>query len=285
MVIIEKLKYITVCYYWSTHSVKLMIKEHYDIPEYKNTAFLLNTYNIADFKKEEIEFINTHSRIIYYMLEHSMKDSYYFENLYKLDIGDFATIYNSIHYNEWWTMDYEPLSNKIIRDNLDIPIKYKPVRYTSIIKPVEDIYTTKKTVDLCHIGTIWAEHRLDLIKKIEFPYHGMSLKFITQNFSTDNNILEMNSSRFILDTLRLDSIITQNQVRIFELLCMGYTVCSEKCEINIFPELIYEWNTIEDLQEIVEKDEYLYPAEKYKEMTYTDEAYEKYINYLIELQS
>lgn len=284
MVIVEKLKFITVCYYWVTNNVKLMLQEHYDIPEYKNTAFLVNTYNVGDFSESDIDFINTHDRIIYYMLEHQLKDGYYTEDCYKGDMNYFASLYNRIHYTEWWSMDYEAQSNKVIRDNLNIPIKYKPVRYTTLIKPVKDIYATKKTVDFCHIGTIGTEHRTDLIKKIEYPYHGISLKFITQNFLMENNIPEMNSSRFILDTLRIDAINTQNQVRIFELLCMGYTVCSEKCPVNMFPGLIYEWKTVDELINIVNRNEYLHPTEAYKELTYTDEAYEKYVNNLINLQ-
>lgn len=53
---------------------------------------------------------------------------------------------------------------------------------------------------------------------------------------------------------------------------MGYTMCSKKAPFNMFPGLIYE----------VKKGEYLHPTEAYKEMTYTNEAYNKYINNLIE---
>ena len=95
----------------------------------------------------------------------------------------------------------------------------------------------------------------------------------------------MNASRYILDTLRIDTIATPNQVRIFELLCMGYTVCTEKCKFNMFPGLVYEWETPEDLIEIANRNEYLHPTEAYREMTYTDEAYGQYVNNLIKLQS
>ncbi len=284
MVILEKLKYVSVVYDNSTKNVKLMIQEHYDLPEYENTAFLINKYNICDYSEEDIDFINTHNNIIYYMMEHKLKNGGYTEEIYQGDYMYLGSLYDKIHYTEWWTMDYEPQANKIIRDNLSIPIKYKPVRYTTLIKPVKDIYTTKKTVDFCHIGTIGSEHRMDLIKKIEYPYHGVSLKFITQSYLSDNNIAEMNTSRFILDTLRLGDMITPNQVRIFELLCMGYTVCAEKCGLNMFPGLVYEWETVDELVEIAKNKEYLHPTEAYKEMTYTDEAYEQYVNNLIKLQ-
>jgi hypothetical protein len=52
----------------------------------------------------------------------------------------------------------------------------------------------------------------------------------------------------------------------------------------MFPGLVYEWETVKDLYELNNKP-YLHPTEAYKEMTYTDEAYEKYVNNLIELQT
>lgn len=285
MVILEKLKYITICYYWTTNNVKLMLQEHYDLPEYKNTVFLLNTYNICDYTKNDIDFINTHNNIIYYMLEHKLKDNFYTEQVYQGDSNYFASLYNAIHYTEWWTMDYEPQSNKIIRDNLNIPIKYKPVRYTTLVPQVKNIYTTKKTIDFCHIGGLSSSHRMDLIRKFEALGCQISFKFITQTGDIKSCITNMNDSRFMLDTLRIDTIATPNQVRIFELLCMGYTVCTEKCKFNMFPGLVYEWETPEDLIEIANRNEYLHPTEAYREMTYTDEAYGQYVNNLIKLQS
>lgn len=282
MIIVEKLKHISVCYYWATYSVKLMIQEHYDIPEYENTCFLINTYNIADYYPENIEFVKTHKRIIYYMLEHKEKNQSLNKNTEDIEI--FGTLYNTVFFNEWWEMDYNAQQTNCIHE-LSIPIYYKPMRYTSLIKPVKDIYTTRKTIDFCHIGTIATEHRVDIIKNLEFPYKGISIKFITSCFPLENCIPEMNTSRYILDTLRLDTMATPNQVRIFELLCMGYTVCTEKRSLNMFPGLVYEWETVGDLNAIASRGEYLHPTEAYKELTYTDEAYEKYVNYLIEQQN
>lgn len=36
---------------------------------------------------------------------------------------------------------------------------------------------------------------------------------------------------------------------------------------------------------IIKRGEYLHPTEAYKEMTYTDKAYETYVNNLIQLQN
>lgn len=46
-----------------------------------------------------------------------------------------------------------------------------------------------------------------------------------------------------------------------------------------------QWETVDDLNAIASRGEYLHPTEAYKELTYTDEAYEKYVNYLIEQQN
>jgi len=281
MIIVEKLKHISVCYHRVTTSVKLMLQEHYDIPEYENTCFLINTYDIADYYQEDIEFVKQHKRIIYYMLEHKSKN--YSNEQNSSDISIFSTLYNTVFFNEWWEMDYNAQQTDCIRE-LNIPIYYKPVRYTYLIKPVKDIYITNKTIDFCHIGTISSDHRHKLIGDLEYPYKGISIKFITSCFPLEKCIPEMNTSKYILDTLRVDSMFTQNQVRIFELLCMGYTVCAEKCILNMFPGLIYEWENIDGLYNIVKRGEYLNPTEAYKEMTYTDDAYEKYVNFLIEQQ-
>ena len=46
----------------------------------------------------------------------------------------------------------------------------------------------------------------------------------------------------------------------------------------MFPGLGYEWETVDELYEIVQRGEYLTPTEAYKKMTYRFEDYEKYAN-------
>lgn len=281
--IIEKLKHITIVYNnWIT-SVKLMIQEHYDIPEYDNCIIYINVYPSYD--NDTILYLGKFTKRIFYCLEHTLTDNdydiclrYYNEPYIKLLID--------LNFNEMWSMDYNYQFTTIWRDRCGFPVKYVPMRYTSLIKSVDNIYTTPKTVDFCMVGIIIKEctKRRDFIGNVEKD-NVFSIKNITQFKNINSIIPELNTAKYILDTNRCYEIHTQNQVRIFELLCMGYTVCVEKSPVNLFPGLIYEYTSIDDLNNILIKNEYLHPTKAYKEMTYTDEAYENYVNNLIQLQS
>ena len=279
---IESFKYITV-YYNTTclDSVKLMVQEHYDTPEYENTIFFINVLpNNTVFDKQLDKLFN---KRIYYMLEHKITDErYYSSELYTWDNYYMEWIKNT-NITEIWTMDYRPQFGIRCEQELGIPVIYKPVRYSTLINPIENINTTSKNVDLCLIGGIYNSHRQEIIEQL---INNMACSFKALFGKKISSFTEeMNTSRFIIDILREKNILTQNQVRIFELLCMGYTVCAEKCSINMFPGLIYEWENIDDLYNIIKRGEYLHPTEAYKEMTYTDEAYEKYVNNLIHIQN
>ena len=284
MAFFEKYKHIAVEYYSYLKPVALMIKEHYDTPEYDGTIFMINTF-WAVLDSQYIDEFYKYKRRIYYNLEHKCTDDLAYNQYKEFDMQFVDKILNEAGCTEFWTMDYNPEITYLIREISDIPIKYKPVRYTTLIPQVKNIYTAKKTIDFCHIGGLSSSHRMDLIRKFEALGCQISFKFITQTGDIKSCITNMNDSRFMLDTLRIDTIATPNQVRIFELLCMGYTVCTEKCGLNMFPGLVYEWETPEDLIEIANRNEYLHPTEAYKEMTYTDEAYGQYVNNLIKLQS
>lgn len=283
-IIIETFNHITVCYNTSwVDSVKLMIKEHYDTPEYDNTIVFINYW-----LDENNPFYNSikqsFKRRIFYFMEHKTNDEDYYNcGWYNFDTDYIDYLRKSQYITEIWSMDYMPQLAVRCEQELGIPLKYRPVRYTSLIKPVDNIYTTPKTVDFCLVGIIgpYATNRENFIANNEHT-HNFSLKVITQCENMQEIIPELNLSRYIIDMPRLKEQITQNQVRIFELLCMGYTMCIQKYKTNIFPGLIYEWETVDDLKEIVKRGEYLHPTEAYKEMTYTDEAYEKYVNNLIE---
>lgn len=277
---IENLKHITICYYNQVESVKLMVQEHYDIPEYDNTLFILNAFGIGLEPEQYGNLTKGHNRVIYYNLEHRCAKGVY-KTWYNDDMR-YLTGLVKLGITELWSMDYESEFALMARDTFNIPIKFKPVRYTSLIQKVPNIYSTNKNIDCCHIGIISSQHRIDLIREIENNQQNISFKFITSTTNMTQCIPEMNNSKFIIDTLRLNGMLSPNQVRIFELLCMGYSVCNEKCPINMFPGLTYEWQNINDLYEIVKNKDYIYPTENYKEMTYTDEAYEKYVNNLIE---
>ena len=287
MVFIETFKHITVSYDTSwVDSVKLMIKEHYDTPEYDNTIIFIN-YWLDEKHPSYNDIKQKFKRRIFYFMEHkTSEEDYYKYGWYNFDTQYIDYLRKSQYFTEIWSMDYRPPFAVRCEEELGIPLTYKPVRYTTLIKQVPNIHTTPKTVDFCFVGMISqdAPNRYKFICHNEH-IHSFSLKCITQFENMQKIIPELNLSKYILDMPRLEEQSTQNQVRIFELLCMGYTMCIQKYKTNIFPGLIYEWETVDDLKEIVKRGEYLNPTEAYKEMTYTDDAYEKYINKLIELQS
>lgn len=280
---IQKLKYINIIYTEKLESVKLMVQEHYDTPEYNNSLFILNTSWAECDCTEIISNTEKYTKKIYYSFEHKPNTVTYYDNNFFGDcIGYFNELYNLFKINEIWSMDYEPQLEQIL-NRYNFIYKYKPVRYTSLIKPVKNIHTTPKTCDMCFVGSIGdSTNRSNFIHIIERCNCSNTIKFITNTKNLRSVTPELNTCKYILDISREKQIATQNQVRIFELLCMGYTVCAEKCSINMFPGLVYEWETISELIDFVNKNEYIHPIETYKKMTYTDEAYEKYVNYLIE---
>lgn len=277
--------HITIGWYKLVDSVKNMILEHYNTSEYDDTLFLVNTLFVANENPEHYTgIIGKHKRVIYYNLEHSLLNT----DTTNEDNRILDSLVNVFGVNEIWEMEYNSNFSKLAKSKYNIPVKYKPMRYTSLIKPIEDISTTPKSCDFTFIGTICTDYRVNFMKKVNGYFWNLpekdikSFKFISGMFNISNSIPEMNTSKYVLDVKRFDDLICPNQVRIFELLCMGYTVCVEKCPINMFPGLVYEWENINDLLNICNKNEYINPIEAYKEMTYTDEAYDNYVNYLIE---
>ena len=76
-VIIETFNYITICYVNVVESVKLMVQEHYDTPEYNNTIFFINVLpNDTPF---DGYLDKQFDKKIYYMLEHKTTDDFYKE--------------------------------------------------------------------------------------------------------------------------------------------------------------------------------------------------------------
>ena len=265
----EKLKYITIVYPLPLESIKLMVQEHYDNENYNDTLFLINTCYSGYINLNTPEF--RQSRCIYYNFEHSDD----------LRIAQRDAVQNYLKANmvtEVWSM--EP-NNELFDGELGV--KYKPVRYTSLIK--KNKYIKEPLFDLGFIGIVGSLEysprrnnffgRYILDKDIDF-----SIK-ILNGFSISEMKDELSNCRFILDSHRTYLDNMQNQARIFEHICLGHTVLSEKSDYNIFPGLIYEWENIEELNNLIKTIEPQDFSEKYKEMTYTDEAYEDYCNNIL----
>ena len=260
----ETFKFITIHYPPQLESVKWMVKEHYDIPEYADTLFLINT---TETKMYDGEFhhidtnIYTQHRKIYYNFEHTVD---FLEATYSV----LQFHFEKVGVTEIWS--FEP--------NENLNAVYMPVRYTTFLGKVPQ--KSNKKFDLGFVGIVgsndYSRKRNDFLHDfIVTPKYDFSIN-IMNGYQTLDLKDELANCRFVLDSKRDYQIKTQNQVRLFEHICMGQTVLSEKSDYNAFPGLIYEWETIDELNELIHTVEPQDFSEKYKELTYTDKAYEKY---------
>lgn len=267
---IEKLKYITVVYIPQLESVKLMVQEHYDIPKFDDTVFFINTLG-KDFELNKDDF--PQHRKIYYNFEHA-KDTNLDEKFWVDEYFKYFGI------NEVWS--FEP--NCEIFDT-DLGIRFMPLRYTSLIKKSNHRSSNNVLFDLGLAGVVGSNtlspRRNDFFHNyITGNKYHFSIK-ILNGHSISEMKDEFNNCRFILDSHRNYRHNMQNQVRIFEHICLGHTVLSEKSDYNIFPGLIYEWENMDELENLINTVEPQDFSEKYKEMTYSDEAYESYRNAIL----
>ena len=270
----ESFKYITIIYPPQLESAKLMVQEHYDTAEYVDTLFLLNVLDYVDENGQSVPFGDdeyNHKRKIYYNFEHA-------NDLGLEDCKPFYEYCQRFGITEVWSM--EPNCETL--DN-ELGVRYMPMRYTSLIQKSK--VKSSYDFDLGFVGIVGSNgysprrnnffHEYIINNKIDF-----TLKILNGKPISDFKD-ELANCKFILDTKRNYRHNMQNQVRIFEHLCLGHTVLSEKSEYNMFPGLIYEWETINELNNMVKIIEPEDMSEKYKEMTYTDEAYANYVNSLI----
>ena len=72
----EKLNHITILYVPVVESVKLIVQEHYDTPEYENCIVCVNV--LPDINDNERDLLKGYSKRIYYMLEHKIPDYDYY---------------------------------------------------------------------------------------------------------------------------------------------------------------------------------------------------------------
>ena len=262
------LKYITIFYTKTIESVKTMIQEHYNIPEYDNTLFLINNIRLINLNQEDKKF----ARIIYYNLEHGNDLSPHEKFL----VSNFVKNNNV---TEIWSM--EPNCETF---DTEIGVKFMPVRYTSLIKKPE--YKTQPKFDVGFTGIVgsneWCPKRNDFFEKfITNPKYQFSIKML-YGFPISEMVDEFSNCKFVIDSHRNYWTTEQNQIRIFEHICLGHTVLSEKSKYNMFPDLIYEWNDIDELNELINTIEPHDFSEKYKQLTYSDEDYKAYREKLLD---
>lgn len=268
----EEFKYITVVYLPQLESVKLMVQEHYDTPDYEDTLFFINTIYFFD---ETMELIKEKDfkqhRRIYYNFEHA-GDS----NADEVVISKYR--FEKFGITEVWT--FEPNNETF---DTDLGVKYMPVRFTEYI--TKAYYDKPKKFDLGFVGIVGSNGYSPRRNNLFNDYILNSECDFSMKIMNGYQIMDLKDDfldcRFAFDSKRNYRHNMQNQVRIFEHICMGHTVLSEKSDYNIFPGLIYEWETIDDLNNLIHTVEPQDFREQYKEMTYSDEAYEEYRNAIL----
>lgn len=171
--------------------------------------------------------------------------------------------------------------------------RFAPPRYTTwfeqFIIPNE---SRKYLFDLFFTGVLNSDIRLSSIKEITQCIHEDGLNFIPFKFCmmTDNELKyhEMQTCKYVIDIPRIDEPETINVLRIYEAICLNmpvivydkYNIGSDK----YFPNLIIKMDVLRnaDLRKIVSNQPQANIAEIFKELTYTDEAYEKYRQSIVE---
>ena len=244
-----------------------MVQEHYDTPEFDDTVFFINTLG-KNFELNKDDF--PQHRKIYYNFEHA-KDTNPDEKFWVDEYFKYFGI------TEVWS--FEPNCEVL---DADFGIRFMPLRYTSLIEKSHHCHSNGVLFDLGLAGVVGSNtispRRNDFFHNyITGDKYHFSIK-ILNGHSISEMKDEFNNCRFILDSHRNYRHSMQNQVRLFEHICLGHTVLSEKSEYNMFPGLIYEWESMDELENLIKTVEPRDFSEQYKEMTYGDEAYEKYKN-------
>lgn len=263
----EKCQHVTIVWAPQLESVKLMIQEHYDTPEYDDTVIFVNIWyddNLQAFHP----YYFPQKRKIFYCLEHSRDMGNANDEPTTLMLNDLKFL----GVDEVWTM--EP--NAGVFEGAFGNIKFMPVRYTSFIQ--KSNLNLHKFIDLGFVGIMSSTaspHRLNFYESYLNTDKDFSLKILNGE-SISSFKYELDTCKFVLDLRRVDSQELQNQVRLFEHICLGHTVLSEKCKENWFPGLIYEWNDINNLHTLIKTVTPQDKSEEYKVLTYSDEAYELY---------
>lgn len=256
-------KHILIRYMQLARSVAEMVLEHYDRPQFSNTVFVLNT---LDTYEDIIRMYPDHN-CIYYQMEHlNVQSNYAMDTINRLS-----------YYPTIWDIDFNNV--RILKSHLQNEIYFMPVRYTSYFDDKYIGTNSNPTFDLCFYGVI-SQERMRIMN--EYSY----------NFEFNKTIVFWGKSPFeVPDLIRDCKFVVnlhqvnyeqsnQEQVRIFELISTGKSVISAPSRHNYFGNLIKECDPFE-----IHKKFKLYSpvdnSKKYKELTYSDENYEKYRSSLI----
>jgi len=265
---IESGKYIKVFYQSYLKSIAKTILEHYDTVEFSNTLFdigqICNIESTQMYYPSELKYQTGCNRLIFYQLEQLTLN-------HPFHIDTLKPWMESNEVDEIW--DYSlPENSRYYTDKMLSKVKFKPMRYTTWFEQFQYSKSLDPRYDFLFIGVV-APDRYDKLNRLS-----VNTKFnrtiITWGRPIYNSLLELSLSKYVLNLKQHNLNGIQNQVRIYELLGLNCTVVSEKDDFNYFSDLIYQFNNISELFNFDKSQ--LNPKEKYKELTYSIEAYDNY---------
>lgn len=263
--LVFKGKTIFVLYTKMYETVAKMVLQHYDTPQFERSVFVINV--LVDENSNNIDFRQycaNGNKYIYYQLNNL---SIYPEYVIHEHMNQFDEIWDFSKIN----MNYYP-------EDVKSKVWYMPLRYVNIPKiSSKDNYR----YDIGFIGTL-TPFRQDMISRITkyWTDEYCRVKFISgQPYSDIYD--EIIDCKYLIDLPRTpNSGLILNNTRIFEVLCSGKQIITDRCGCieNPFTWLIKTYDNIYDIYNII-KEEPVDNSEVYRQWTETDEKYEIYRKY------
>lgn len=251
-----------------------IIEEHY-IDKYPNTVFLCTPcYPFFSFHENMIskEMIKNYSNRIFCNFDHFTYESYT-SNLF-----DWC---RNVDIDEIWEWQIKIMD--LYPDDLKRKVRFMPVRY---VTSYEDCRIVKKNIEYLFVfaGNI-NERRYWILNQFSTNYIPYK---ILNGIKYREHIEEFEHAAFVLNIHGNDGS-QQEQLRIHEFLCMDMPVITEISDVNYFGDIICE-KTIDDISNLYYdycEDNIIFPeniADKYKALTYSDRAFERYREMLLRYQ-
>lgn len=244
-------------------SVMWMVMEHYNNVNYTGTLFIIN-FNVTAL--EVISKFDLHpTQVIYYDLEHLRHHKYYWFKFFEDE---------NRGYDRIWTMsidNYEEVLKHVRPD-----AEFRPLRYTIWNEQWKVNKKENPRFDLGITCLLDYDRRQVLADLSQLYMHNSSIIIWGQYYTTLKDIL--GDCKYALD-LSHDSeqAADQNQLRISEMLSIGMPVISDRPMQNYFKGLVKICDrTAQGIISQIGDDWREDYADKYKQLTWSDEAYEKY---------
>lgn len=261
-------------YFDSISDVYRLIIEEYYLPKYTNTVFLC-TPCYPHFAFDGSTFVRNEDISQYKHKIFCNFDHYNFES-YMNGIFDWCM---DLHIDEIWEWQIN-IMNKYPEDLKDL-VKFMPVRYIS--KYEQFAITLKDPVYLFAFCGNIGEYRMSVLEQYTSQYAPIK---VLCGIRYLNNTKEFENCACVFN-IHYHPDNYQEQLRICEFLSLNIPVVSEASDINYFGNLVPEItpDEIGKLYIKLRNNEIIIPenpAQKYKALTHTDEAFEKYRKNLLE---